>query len=323
MTEEKIHKVILVGDGAVGSSYAFALVHQGIAQELGIVDVVKDRTKGDAIDLADATPWTAAKNIYSAEYSDAKDADLVVITAGAPQKPGETRLDLVNKNLKILSSIVEPVVESGFKGIFLVAANPVDILTHATWKMSGFPKDRVIGSGTSLDSGRLQKLIGEMEHVDPASVNAYMLGEHGDTEFPAWSYNNVGGVKVADWVKAHPEVGENKLEEIHKEVADMAYTIINLKGATFYGIGTALAMITKAILNNEHRVLPLSVPMDGQYGLHDLHIGTPAVVGRHGLEQIIEMPLNEDEMEKMHASADQLKKVMDKAFKETGVKVRQ
>lgn len=323
MSEEKIHKIILVGDGAVGSTYAFSLVQQGIAQELGIVDIVKERTQGDAIDLADATPWIAPKTIYSAEYSDTKDADLVVISAGAPQKPGETRLDLVNKNLKILSSIVEPIVESGFNGIFLVAANPVDILTHATWRMSGFPKDRVIGSGTSLDTGRLQKVIGEMEHVDPRSVNAYMLGEHGDTEFPVWSYNNVGGVKVSDWVKAHPEVGENKLEAIHKEVADMAYDIINKKGATFYGIGTALAFITKAILNNEHRVLPLSVPMDGEYGLHDLHIGTPAVVGRHGLEQVIEMPLSADEQAKMEASAKQLKEVMDKAFKETGVKVRQ
>lgn len=323
MSEEKIHKIILVGDGAVGSSYAFSLVQQGIAQELGIVDIVKDRTKGDAIDLADALPWTSPKNIYSAEYADAKDADLVVISAGAPQKPGETRLDLVNKNLKILSSIVEPIVESGFDGIFLVAANPVDILTHATWRMSGFPEDRVIGSGTSLDSARLQKVIGEMEKVDPRSVNAYMLGEHGDTEFPAWSYNNVGGVKVSDWVKAHPEVGEDKLEAIHKEVADMAYKIINLKGATFYGIGTALAFITKAILNNEHRVLPLSVPMNGQYGLHDIHIGTPAVVGRHGIEQIIEMPLDDKEKELMTASADQLKKVMDKAFEETGVKTRQ
>ena len=323
MSEEKIHKIILVGDGAVGSTYAFSLVQQGIAQELGIVDIVKERTQGDAIDLADATPWIAPKTIYSAEYSDAKDADLVVISAGAPQKPGETRLDLVNKNLKILSSIVEPIVESGFNGIFLVAANPVDILTHATWRMSGFPKDRVIGSGTSLDTGRLQKVIGEMEHVDPRSVNAYMLGEHGDTEFPVWSYNNVGGVKVSDWVKAHPEVGENKLEAIHKEVADMAYDIINKKGATFYGIGTALAFITKAILNNEHSVLPLSVPMDGEYGLHDLHIGTPAVVGRHGLKQVIEMPLSADEQAKMEASAKQLKEVMDKAFKETGVKVRQ
>ena len=323
MSEEKIHKIILVGDGAVGSTYAFSLVQQGIAQELGIVDIVKERTQGDAIDLADATPWIAPKTIYSAEYSDAKDADLVVISAGAPQKPGETRLDLVNKNLKILSSIVEPIVESGFNGIFLVAANPVDILTHATWRMSGFPKDRVIGSGTSLDTGRLQKVIGEMEHVDPRSANAYMLREHGDTEFPVWSYNNVGGVKVSDCVKAHPEVGENKLEAIHKEVADMAYDIINKKGATFYGIGTALAFITKAILNNEHRVLPLSVPMDGEYGLHDIHIGTPAVVGRHGLEQVIEMPLNADEQAKMEASAKQLKEVMDKAFKETGVKVRQ
>ena len=323
MSEEKIHKIILVGDGAVGSSYAFSLVQQGIAQELGIVDIIEDRTKGDAIDLSDALPWTAPKNIYSAKYEDAKDADLVVISAGAPQKPGETRLDLVNKNLKILSSIVEPIVESGFNGIFLVAANPVDILTHATWRMSGFPEDRVIGSGTSLDSARLQKVIGEMEKVDPRSVNAYMLGEHGDTEFPAWSYNNVGGVKVSDWDKAHPEVGEDKLEAIHKEVADMAYNIINLKGATFYGIGTALAFITKAILNNEHRVLPLSVPMNGQYGLHDIHIGTPAVVGRHGIEQIIEMPLNDEEKKLMTASADQLKKVMDKAFEETGVKTRQ
>lgn len=321
--DERPHKVILVGDGAVGSSYAFAMVQQGIAQELGIVDIVKDRTKGDAIDLADATPWTAPKKIYSAEYSDAKDADLVVISAGAPQKPGETRLDLVNKNLKILSSIVEPIVESGFQGIFLVAANPVDILTHATWKMSGFPKERVIGSGTSLDSARLQKVIGEMENVDPSSVNAYMLGEHGDTEFPVWSYNNVGGVKVADWVKNHPEVGEDKLEAIHDEVRDMAYKIINLKGATFYGIGTALARISKAILRDEHAVLPLSVDLDGEYGLHDIHIGTPAVVGRKGLEQIIEMPLSDEEKKLMKASADQLEEVMTKAFKETGVKVRQ
>lgn len=315
-------KVILVGDGAVGSSYAYAMALQGIAEEFGIVDVVKERTEGDALDLIDATGYTYPKKIYSAEYSDCKDADLVVITAGAPQKPGETRLDLVNKNLKILSSIVEPVVESGFEGIFLVVANPVDILTHATWKISGFPKDRVIGSGTSLDTGRLQKVIGKMEHVDPRSVNAYMLGEHGDTEFPVWSYNNVGGVKVSDWVKAHG-MDESKLEEIHKEVADMAYDIINKKGATFYGIGTASAMIAKAILNDEHRVLPLSVAMDGQYGLHDLHIGTPAVVGRNGLEQIIEMPLTADEQAKMEASAKQLKEVMDKAFEETGVKVRQ
>lgn len=320
---EEPQKVMLVGDGAVGSSFAFAMVQQGIAQEFGIIDVAKDKTKGDAIDLADAMPWTAPKNIYSAEYSDCKDADIVVITAGAPQKPGETRLDLVNKNLKILSSIVEPIVESGFQGIFLVAANPVDILTHVTWKLSGFPKDRVIGSGTSLDSARLKKNIAEMEHVDPRSVHAYMLGEHGDTEFPAWSHANVGGVKVTDWIAKHPEVGENKAEEIHKQVADAAYEIINLKGATFYGIGAALARIVKAILNDEHAVLPLSVQMEGEYGLKDLHIGTPAVVGRKGLEQVIELPLNAEEQAAMEASAKQLKEVMDKALAETGIKTRQ
>ncbi len=320
--EEKPRKVILVGDGAVGSTYAFTLVQQGIAEEIGIIDILKKHTQGDAIDLGDALPWTYPKHVYATDYPDCKDADMVVITAGSPQKPGESRLDLVNKNLKILSSIVEPVVKSGFQGIFLVIANPVDILTHATWKMSGFPKDRVIGSGTSLDSGRLQKVIGDMEHVDPRSVNAYMLGEHGDTEFPAWSYNNVGGVKVTDWIKAHG-MDDSKLKEIHETVKNAAYDIINKKGATFYGIGTAAAFITKAILNDEHRVLPLSVDLDGQYGLHDIHIGTPAVVGRKGLEQIIEMPLSDHEKQLMKASADQLKKVMDKAFKETGVKVRQ
>ncbi len=320
---EEPQKVILVGDGAVGSSFAFAMVQQGIAQEFGIIDVAKDKTKGDAIDLADATPWTSPKNLYSAEYSDCKDADIVVITAGAPQKPGETRLDLVNKNLGILSSIVEPIVESGFDGIFVVAANPVDILAHVTWKISGFPKERVIGSGTSLDTGRLRRRVGLMENVDPRDVNAYMLGEHGDTEFPAWSAATVGGVKVTDWVKAHPEVGENKLDEIGVQVRDGAYEIINLKGATFYGIGTALARIVKAILNDEHAVLPLGVLVDGEYGLHDLHIGTPAVIGRKGLEQIIEIPLDDKEKELMAASAKQLKDVMGKALSETTIKTRQ
>lgn len=187
ITDKDHQKVILVGDGAVGSSYAYAMVLQGIAQEIGIVDIFKDKTKGDAIDLSNALPFTSPKKIYSAEYSDAKDADLVVITAGAPQKPGETRLDLVNKNLKILKSIVDPIVDSGFNGIFLVAANPVDILTYATWKLSGFPKNRVVGSGTSLDTARFRQSIAEMVNVDARSVHAYIMGEHGDTEFPVWS----------------------------------------------------------------------------------------------------------------------------------------
>lgn len=180
-------KVILVGDGAVGSSYAYAMALQGIAEEFGIVDVVKERTEGDALDLIDATGYTYPKKIYSAEYSDCKDADLVVITAGAPQKPGETRLDLVNKNLRILSSIVKPIVDSGFQGVFLVAANPVDILTYATWKFSGFPTERVLGSGTSLDTARLRVAMADLTGIkDPRSMHAYIMGEHGDSEFAAY-----------------------------------------------------------------------------------------------------------------------------------------
>lgn len=319
----KHQKVILVGDGAVGSSYAFAMVQQGIAQEFGIIDIAKDKTKGDAIDLSDALPFTSPKKIYSADYSDCKDADLVVITSGAPQKPGETRLDLVNKNLGIINAVVNPIVESGFDGIFLVAANPVDILTYATWKISGFPKERVIGSGTSLDTARLRQAIADFAGVSAQSVHGYMLGEHGDTEFAAWSHLTIGGLTIAEYQKVNPELTNEKLQEIYESVRDAAYTIINLKGATFYGVGTALARISKAIFNDENAVLPLSVYMDGHYGINDVYIGTPAVINRNGIKQIIELPLPEDEAASMTASAKQLKKIIDDAFSASDIKFRQ
>lgn len=308
-------KVILVGDGAVGSSYAYAMALQGIAEEFGIVDVVKDRTEGDALDLADATALTYPKKIYSAEYSDCKDADLVVITAGAPQKPGETRLDLVNKNLKILSSIVKPIVESGFDGIFLVAANPVDILTYATWKLSGFPKNKVIGSGTSLDTSRLRVALGELVGIrDPRSVHAYIMGEHGDSEFAAYSAATIGGLPVLDWAEKNG-VTKEQLAKLEDDVRNKAYTIINKKGATFYGVATALARISRAILRDEDAVLPVSAYMEGQYGLNDIYIGTPAVVNGSGLASILEVPLNEEEQAKMTASAKTLKEVLTNGLK--------
>ena len=308
-------KVILVGDGAVGSSYAYAMALQGIAEEFGIVDVVKDRTEGDALDLADATALTYPKKIYSAEYSDCKDADLVVITAGAPQKPGETRLDLVNKNLKILSSIVKPIVESGFDGIFLVAANPVDILTYATWKLSGFPKNKVIGSGTSLDTSRLRVALGELVGIrDPRSVHAYIMGEHGDSEFAAYSAATIGGLPVLDWAEKNG-VTKEQLAKLEDDVRNKAYAIINKKGATFYGVATALARISRAILRDEDAVLPVSAYMEGQYGLNDIYIGTPAVVNGSGLASILEVPLNEEERAKMTASAKTLKEVLTNGLK--------
>ena len=301
MTATKLHKkVILVGDGAVGSSYAFALVNQGIAQELGIIEIPQlfEKAVGDALDLSHALPFTSPKKIYAAKYEDCADADLVVITAGAPQKPGETRLDLVGKNLAINKSIVTQVVESGFNGIFLVAANPVDVLTYSTWKFSGFPKERVIGSGTSLDSARFRQALAEKLNVDARSVHA-----------------NIAGVNLEEFLKDTQNVQEAELVELFEGVRDAAYTIINKKGATYYGIAVALARITKAILDDENAVLPLSVFQEGQYGVNNIFIGQPAIVGAHGIVRPVNIPLNDAEQQKMKASADELQAIIDEAWK--------
>ena len=307
-------KVVLVGDGAVGSSYAFAMAQQGIAEEFAIVDIIKERTEGDAMDLEDATAFTAPKNIYSADYDTCKDADLVVITAGAPQKPGETRLQLVDKNLKIIKSVVEPIVKSGFDGIFLVAANPVDILTYAVQKLSGFPKNKVVGSGTSLDSARLRVALGKKLHVDPRDVIANIMGEHGDSEFAAYSSATIGGVPFLEWAKAN-NVSQETLDKMEDDVRNKAYEIINRKGATFYGVAAALARISKAILRDEDTVLPVSAYLDGQYGLNDIYIGTPAVVNAEGIKQVVEVPLNEKELKHMQESAKTLKEVLTNGLK--------
>ncbi|AOA00854.1 L-lactate dehydrogenase [Carnobacterium divergens] len=309
-------KVIIVGDGAVGSSYAFALVTQNIAQEIGIIDIDRDKTEGDAIDLSHALAFTSPKKIYAASYEDCHDADIVVITAGAAQKPGETRLDLVNKNLKIFKKIVGDIMKSGFDGIFLVASNPVDILTYATWKFSGMSKNRVIGSGTSLDSARFRQAIAELVHVDARNVHGYILGEHGDTEFPVWSHANIGGLQIYEWVKDNPDVDEEALVDVFFKVRDAAYEIIEKKGATFYGIAVALARITKAILNDESSILPLSVYLDGEYGQEDVFIGAPAVVNRQGIKHVIEIPLSDSEKEKMALSANTLKQILNDAFEQ-------
>ena len=307
-------KIIVIGNGAVGSSYTFALVTQNIAQEIGIIDIDTDKAEGDAIDLSHALAFTSPKKIYAATYADCHDADIVVITAGAAQKPGETRLDLVNKNLKIFKKIVDDVVSSGFNGIFLVASNPVDILTYATWKFSGFPQHKVIGSGTSLDSARFRQSIAELIGVDARNVHGYILGEHGDTEFPVWSHANVAGLQIYEWVKDHPEIDEEELVNLFFKVRDAAYTIIEKKGATFFGIAVSLARITKAILNDENAVLPLSVYLNGHYGLDDIYIGAPAIVNRRGIQNVIEIPLSDAEQEKYDYSAEKLKEIMDSAF---------
>lgn len=301
-------KVVLIGDGAVGSSYAFAMVQQGLAQEFAIIDLNKKLTEGDALDLEDATPFTAPKLVYSADYDTCKDADLVVITAGAPQKPGETRLDLVDKNLKIIKSVVEPVVKSGFQGIFLVAANPVDILTYAVQKFSGFPRNKVVGSGTSLDSARLRVGLSKLFNVSPVDVNANMMAEHGDTEFAAFSSATIGGLPLYDLAEAKG-ISKDDLYKLEDDVRNKAYAIINSKGATFYGVATALMRISRAILHDENAVLPVGAPMSGEYGLKDIYIGTPAVINANGIAEVLEVPLDEREAKAMADSAKTLEEI--------------
>ena len=303
-------KVMLVGDGAVGSSYAYAMALQGIAEEFGIIDVVKERTEGDALDLLDATGYTYPKKIYAAEYSDCKDADLVVITAGAPQKPGETRLDLIKKNAAIMKSIIGEIKKRDFGGILLIVSNPVDILTLIALKESGYPANRVIGSGTVLDTGRFKYLLGEHLDIDSRSVHAFIIGEHGDSELAAWSNARIGGLSVNDFCELRGHFNhEASMKKIFDDVKNSAYEIIERKHATYYGIAMAVKRICEAIVRNEKSILPVSSLMTGEYGLNDVVLSIPSVVGENGVEKVVPIGLSDDEMAELKKSADILKDI--------------
>ena len=308
------NKVALIGTGFVGSSYAFALLNQGAAQELVLIDLNKEKADGDARDLNHGLPFSSPMKIWAGDYSDCSDADLVVITAGANQAPGETRLDLVDKNIKIFKTIVDEVMKSGFEGIFLVATNPVDILTYATWHFSGLPKERVIGSGTILDTARLRYLLGNHYDVDARNVHAYIMGEHGDTEFPVWSHATIGASPLREMIDMESAKTQKELDEIFVNVRDAAYHIIERKGATYYGIAMGLVRITKAIFNNENSILTISALLEGEYDLDTLYIGVPAIINREGIRKVIELPLNEKEKEQFAHSAHTLKNVIQKSF---------
>ena len=309
----KDSKVILVGDGAVGSSFAYASTILGIGRELGIIDINEKKAEGDAMDLSDVLSFTNPKQIYKADYSDCKDAEVVVITAGIPQKSGESRLDLIEKNLKIFKDMIGQIVDSGFDGIFLVASNPVDILTYATWKYSNFPANKVIGTGTTLDSSRFKKEIANLIGIDPRSVEAFIMGEHGDSEFAVWSHTNVGGMPLYEWVKIHSETDEKELLDTFEKVKNAAYEIIDKKGATFYGIGMALARIVEAIINDQNSVFSTSSYLEGEYGLDDIFIGVPSVIGKDGVKWVLEVPLTDTENERMQESVKTLKEIIDKS----------
>lgn len=311
MEKNKTTRVVVIGTGFVGSSYSFALLNQGVAEELVLIDLNKEKAIGDAMDLNHGMPFGSPMKIWAGEYSDCKDADIVVITAGANQAPGETRLDLVEKNAKIFKIIVGEVMKSGFNGIFLVATNPVDVLSYATWKFSGLPAERVIGSGTILDTARFRYLLSETFNVDSRNIHAYIMGEHGDTELPIWSHANVGGKPILSYLEdIEQDLTMDDLDEIFVNVRDAAYQIINKKGATHYAIAMGLVRLTRAILRNENSILTVSTLLSGEYGLDDIYIGVPAVVNSGGIREVLELSLNEEETEKLQHSASVLKNVM-------------
>ncbi|ATO49424.1 L-lactate dehydrogenase [Brevibacillus laterosporus] len=310
MLSRKVSRVALIGSGFVGSSYAYALLNQGIVNELVIIDVNKDKAEGDAMDLSHGLPFTSPMKIWAGDYSDCKDADLVVITAGANQLPGETRMDLIEKNVRIFNKIVTSIMDSGFQGIFVVASNPVDVLTYATWKISGLPHEKVIGSGTLLDTARFRYLLSRAFEVDSRSIHAYIMGEHGDTELPVWSQASIGGKSITECLKQGVGPSKEELDQIFINVRDAAYHIIEKKGATYYGIGMSLARLTKAILYNQNSILTISTLLQGEFGLHDTYLGVPAVVNRSGVREVVEITLNEEEKAKLKHSADVLKKAL-------------
>ena len=304
-------KVAVIGVGMVGMSYAYALLNQNICDELCLIDINKERAEGEAMDLSHGLPFApSSMKIYSGNYKDCTNMDLIVICAGAPQLEGETRRDLLQKNYKVFKTIVKPIVENGFKGIFLVASNPVDVMTKAVLDLSGFPPERVIGSGTSLDTARLRYMMGDYFKVNPRNVHAYVMGEHGDSEFVAWSSAMLSVLPIRE-LESHNEQRMADLYEIAVNVRDSAYKIIKAKRATYYGIGMVLARLSRAILNDENSIFTVSAYLNGEYSHEGLYIGVPALINRSGVRKILEIPLDDDEKQKFAASAQVITEMLD------------
>lgn len=297
MKNGDLKKVALVGTGFVGMSFAYALLNSGECDQLVLIDVNKEKAKGEAMDLNHGLPF-AKRNmlIFAGEYSDCHDADIVVIAAGVGQRDGEDRISLLNRNYEVFKSIINPIVESGFDGIFLVATNPVDIMTKITLELSGFNPSRVIGSGTTLDTARLRYLLGDYFSIDPRNVHAYVIGEHGDSEIVPWSQAYVTTKKVYDIIdSSNGRFSFEELNKISKNVTGAAMEIIRAKQATYYGIGMSLVRIVRAIFGDEKSALTVSVMLNGQYGITDVYAGLPAIIGRNGIEDIIVLDLKENE----------------------------
>lgn len=313
----KKSKVAVVGCGLVGSSTAFSLVTQGVCDEILMIDINKERALGEVLDLRDTIKYLERNvKVKTAGYEDCGDVDIIVITAGAPPKKGQSRMDTLEISANIMKTIVEPVMASGFEGIFLIVSNPVDAIAQYVYRLSGLPKNQVIGTGSALDTSRLQNFIAEMVNVDPRSVYAYSMGEHGDSQMVPWSTVTVAGKPFHDIIEDNREMlGEVDLDEIVRKTTQEGWEIYNRKGTTYYGIAAACVGIIKAILHDENKIIPVSTLLDGEYGKKDVFAGVPTILNRTGAADILEIHMTDEELKKFHSSAELIREYSEKIIK--------
>lgn len=305
------HKAAIIGCGFVGAAIAYSLMQRGLFSELVMIDSNFERAKGEALDISHGIPFAHEMKIYAGSYDDITDSSIIIITAGSNQKDGETRLDLVHNNIEIFKTIIPQITGKNFMGILLIVSNPVDILTYAAIKLSALPKERVIGSGTVLDTARLKYETGKILNIDSRSIHAYIIGEHGDSEIAVWSSANVSGVTIDDICKMRKLDNYKKiLDNIAEDVKHSAYNIISKKNATYFGIASSITRICEAVIRNEKSILPVSSITNGEYGISDVALSLPAIIGRKGIECKVPISLNSFETEQLKKSANLLKSII-------------
>jgi L-lactate dehydrogenase len=302
-------RVVIVGTGMVGSTAAFAIMTQGIASEIVLIDMNKKKSQGEAMDMEHGLSFVPEAKIWAGDYKDCKDADVVVICGGMAQKPGQTRMDLAKINVKIITDIVKNIKKYTKKAIILMVTNPLDVLTYTALKVSGYPKNQVFGTGTTLDSSRFRYLLGEKFKIDSHSMGAYLIGEHGDSEVPVYSHANVMGENI----KSLPNYNKKDTVLAYKKTKNAAYEIISRKGATYYGIAATIARIVQAILNDEDHIFPVSSFLNGEYGLKNVCLSLPTIIGRSGIKRMISLKLSEDELKKLKKSGQVIRQALDDA----------
>ncbi|MBQ8140898.1 MAG: L-lactate dehydrogenase [Clostridia bacterium] len=306
-----IRKCAVIGCGFVGATTAFSLALSRLFSEMVLIDIDHKKAEGEAADISHALPFVSPMDIYAGNYADVSDANIIIITAGGPQRPGQTRTDLVKSNAKIFQSIVRNISIYNTKGIIIVVSNPVDVLSYLTLKISDFPASRVIGSGTVLDTSRLKYLVGRHLGVDPRNVHSFIIGEHGDSELPVWSSANVSGVDLNKFCEScNRGCNMASLHELFDDVKMSAYKIIEAKGATYYAIAEAVRKIVSAIMRDENTILPVSTLVDGHYGIENICLGLPCIVGASGIKQVLEIPLNDEELSLLVKSANKLRQIV-------------